>query len=306
MKKSDYKIALIFVLIFSPLVYAGNLDSAKQAYMDMKYGMFIHFSMATFQGQQWASPDCDTDMFNPSNLDCGQWADVAKQAGMKYMVLTPKHHDGFCLWPSEYTDHDVSSSSWKSGKGDLVREFVDSCRSTGLKVGLYYSIWDQKHGQDVNFIRNQLKELLTNYGPITSIFFDAWDWKISYDEVPYQKIDKFIKSIQPNCLVVNNSQEWTPQTTDIIAYEMGIHEWKNVKKLPDNNQLPAEACETLARNNNWFWNSAESDICVTADHIYKLRKYLVERNANLLLNVAPDTTGRIPEAQIIRLLETKL
>ena len=158
----------------------------------------------------------------------------------------------------------------------------------------------------MEFIKNQLQELLTNYGPITSIFFDAWDWKISYDEVPYEQVNKFIKSIQPNCLVVNNSQEWIPQTTDIIAYEMGIHEWKNVKKLPDNNNLPAEACETLARNNNWFWNSAESDICVTADHIYKLRKYLFERNANLLLNVAPDTTGRIPEAQIIRLLETKL
>ena len=111
MKKPVHKIALIFVLIFSSLAFAANLDSAKQAYMDMKYGMFIHFSMATFQGQQWASPDCDPDMFNPSDLDCGQWADVAKKAGMKYMVLTPKHHDGFCLWPSKYTENDNSGTS---------------------------------------------------------------------------------------------------------------------------------------------------------------------------------------------------
>ncbi|HMA63145.1 MAG TPA: alpha-L-fucosidase [bacterium] len=297
---------LISISFFISFGLGGSLDSAKQAYMDMKYGMFIHFSMATYEGQQWASPDCDPGMFNPSKLDCGQWADVAKQAGMKYMVLTPKHHDGFCLWPSEYTDHDVSSSSWKNGKGDLVREFVDSCRSRGLKVGLYYSIWDQKHGQDVNFIKNQLKELLTNYGPITSIFFDAWDWKIPYSEVPYEEINSFIKSIQPNCLVVNNSQEWSPKTSDIIAYEMGIHEWKNVEHLPDTNTIPSETCETLAKNNNWFWNGHKTNRCVSANHILKLRKFLFDRNCNLLLNVAPDPSGLIPETQIKRLFETKL
>ena len=296
--------AAVIAIVCSLVVQvSADLDSLKKAYMDMKYGMFIHFNMATFEGVQWASPDCDPDMFNPTELDCGQWADAAKAAGMKYMVLTAKHHSGFCLWDSDYTTHDAGSSSWRNGKGDVVKEFADSCRSRGLAVGLYFSIWDRKSGNDPAFIRNQLTELLTNYGTIVMLYFDAWGWYISYDDVPYKPLDDYIKSIQPNCLIVNNDQDHDSNTTDIICYEKGIHPWPDI---PDDNKLASETNETMAANNNWFWNSTSSDICDPAEDIIALRNYCHARNTNLLLNVGPNQKGIISDQQLKGLEDTKL
>jgi alpha-L-fucosidase len=148
------------------------------AYQEMELIGFVHFTVNTFTDREWGFGDESPDIFVPSELDADQWAAVAAEAGMKELILTAKHHDGFTLWPSRYTEHSVSSSPWREGDGDLVREFVDASRKRGLKVGLYLSPWDRNHaeyGQPayLEYYRAQLRELLTEYGEITEFWVDG-------------------------------------------------------------------------------------------------------------------------------------
>ena len=295
----------LLILAFSCVssIFSQNLDSLQKKYVAQKYGMFLHFNMGTFQVKQWADPGLDPNLFNPDSLDAGQWADAAKAAGMKYMVLTVKHHDGFCLWNSAYTTYDVGSSKWKNGKGDVVKEFADSCRSRGLAVGFYFSIWDRSHANDgdTSFIQNQLKELLTNYGPISLLWFDGWGWQIPYTTVPYLTVRNTIKSTQPNCLMVNNSQEHNLSRTDIVEWEKGGHQGTSI---PDTNSMPSELCETIKANGNWFYDGAApiNDLYPAAT-LKGLLSACNSRNASFLLDVTPNQHGRIPLNQVARIKE---
>ena len=142
-------------------------------------GLFTHFGMNTFTDREWGDGHEDPRAFNPVNFDARQWARAAKAGGFKYVILTAKHHDGFCLWPSKYTDHSVKSSPWRGGKGDVVREFVTAMRAEGLRPGLYLSQWDRherSYGDSAKYNQYyaaQLTELLTQYGPIVELFFDG-------------------------------------------------------------------------------------------------------------------------------------
>jgi len=176
--------------------------------MKWRFGMFIHFNLGTFADLDWAGGYEDPALFNPANLDCGQWADAAKEAGMTYLVLTVKHTEGIALYPSAWTTHDITLfKNFRNGKGDIVREFVDACRSRGLKVGLYYCFpgdySDEAHrnapppgmpnlhglppeaaADYAGFVRRQLAELLTNYGPIDLLWIDAFDNKYTGKQWP--------------------------------------------------------------------------------------------------------------------------
>jgi Alpha-L-fucosidase len=144
----------------------------------MEYSMFVHFTVNTFTDKEWGYGDEKESVFNPSALDCRQWAKVARDAGMKGIIVTAKHHDGFCLWPSEFTEHSVKNSPWKNGKGDVLMELKQACSEYGLKLGVYLSPWDRnsslyRTSGYLTYYRNQLRELLTNYGPIFEVWFDG-------------------------------------------------------------------------------------------------------------------------------------
>ncbi len=282
----------------------------QQQFMDLRFGMFVHFNMATFQDREWGDPNGPTEAFDPTDLDTDQWADAALSAGMGYGCLTTRHHDGFCLWP---TKTKAASILQTPKKLDVVKRYTDSFRQKGLKVGLYYSILslrdDIRHFNitpaKIQLIHEQLTELLTQYGKIDLLIFDGWDapWsRIPYSEVPFDDIYRLIKSHQPDCLISELNASQYPETglyySDIKAYEQNAGQ-----EAPSDSAIPAQACVTLTEG--WFWKLADSNRPLkTVDQV--VNQWLVPHNqhhCNLILNAPPDRTGRLAENVVSRLKE---
>jgi alpha-L-fucosidase len=289
--------------------------------MRWRFGMFIHFNLGTFADLDWAGGYEDPALFRPSKLDCGQWADVAKEAGMAYLVLTVKHTEGIALYDSALTTHDVTMfRNFRGGRGDVVREFVDACHSRGLKAGLYYCFpgdyADAEHrnappagkpdlhglppeaaGDYVGFMKKQLAELLTKYGPIDLLWIDQHANKYTGPQWP--EIRAYVKSLQPHCLVLaNNSHDlWE---TDILSYE---YPWR--QELPGaDNDSPAEVSDTLQTEARWFWREVTrpSDLQPAEAVVARLR-LCNARSADYLLDVPPDRDGLISGPHLQRLRE---
>jgi len=288
----------------------GGLHALQQKFVDLRFGMFIHFNIPTFMDQDWADPEASPTLFDPKKLDCAQWARAAKSANMSYGCLTTKHHSGFCIWDTKTTDYNVMHSPLKR---DVVREYVNAFRAQGLKTLLYYSILDTHHKlrpghitrQHIEMIKAQLTELLSNYGEITALIIDGWDapWsRISYDDVPFEEIYTLIKTLQPNCLVMDlNSAKYPAEAlmyTDIKSYEQGAGQHIST----ENNTLPALSC--LPLNAAWFWKSdfpttpvKEPKMLVNEDIVPYNKIY-----DNFILNVAPNRDGLI-DANALTALE---
>jgi alpha-L-fucosidase len=303
------------------------LPSPRQlAWHERPYYAFVHFNMDTFINREWGEGTEDPALFQPSELDCRQWVGVFREAGMSGVILTVKHHDGFCLWPSKWSEHTVARSSWREGKGDVVRELADACREAGLRLGVYISPWDRNHpayGAGPRYdevFRGQLEELLTGYGEIFEVWFDGacgegpngkrqvYDWP-SYVEV--------VRRCQPNAVIfsdagpdvrwVGNEQgfagetNWctlrrdeffpgTPRYAELTSgHEDGTH-W-----------LPAE-CDVSIRP-GWYWHEKEDEAQKSVEELLAIWDASVGRNASLLLNVPADRRGRIPERDAERLQE---
>jgi len=299
----------------------ATLTDRQRDFMTWRFGMFIHFNIGTFANLDWAGGYEDPALFNPGKLDCGQWADAAREAGMTYLVLTVKHTEGIALYHSAWTRHDITLfRNFRGGKGDIVREFVDACRSRGLKVGLYYCFpgdyADEDHknappagmpdlhgmppeaaGDYAGFIKKQLAELLTNYGPIDLLWIDQYGNKYTAGRWP--EILTYIRSIQPHCIVLaNNAHDL--RDSDVLSYEFP---W-NGGLPPEGNVLPAEVCDTIQTGARWFWREARqpSDL-QAADAVVARLRTCNERNANYLLDVPPDRDGLISGPHLQRLRE---
>lgn len=257
----------------------------------------------------WADPDASPTLFNPTKLNCDQWAKAARSANMSYGALTTKHHSGFCIWNTKTTDYNVMNSPLKR---DVVKEYVDAFRANGLNVMLYYSILDTHHKlrpgfitkQHIAMVKAQLTELLTNYGPISALIIDGWDapWsRISYDDIPFEEIYLHIKSIQPNCLVMDlNAAKYPAEAlfyTDIKSYEQGAGQ--HISK--ETNQLPALSC--LPINKAWFWKSdfptepVKDPATLVNDNLIPFNKAY----CNFILNVAPNRDGLLDENAVTAL-----
>lgn len=276
-----------------------SLHQLQQEFIDRRFGMFVHFNMPTFYDQDWPDPDAPAERFNPKRLDCRQWARAAKSAGMSYGCLTAKHHSGFCIWDTKTTDYNVMNSPLKR---DVVREYADAFREEGLEVYLYYSILDTHHrlrphmiqSQHIQLIKDQLTELFSNYGRIGAVIIDGWDapWsRISYDEVPFEDIYLHIKSLQPECLVMDLNAAKYPREalfyTDIKSYEQGAGQRISTQQ----NRLPALAC--LPLQGSWFWKSSfPTDKLKDPEEMVRqnIEPY-GEAYCTFILNVAPNRDG---------------
>ncbi|WP_268033289.1 alpha-L-fucosidase [Algoriphagus sp. PAP.12] len=298
------------------------------AWQDLEFYGFVHFNMNTFSDREWGFGDEKPEQFNPTELDARQWARIAKEAGMKQLIITAKHHDGFVLWPSEYTEHSVKNSPWRDGKGDLVREFVDACREYGLKVGIYYSPWDRNHPdygkpEYRTYMKNQLTELLTNYGEISEVWFDGANggdgWygganesrkvdKKSYYQWP--SVIELVRELQPTAMIFGDGGpdvRWIGNEHG-FAYETT---WSNLERdsiyagMPEYSQKWAPGQE-----NGNYWVPGEADVSIRPgwyyhkyeDHMVKSLPDLMEifyksigQNSSLLINFPVDTRGLIHE-----------
>ena len=300
----------------SPVIEA-SLRESQQDFLTWGFGLFLHFNLATFVGVDWATGYEDPALFKPSRLDCAQWADAAKAAGMKYGVLTVKHTEGYALWDTALTAHDITAfKNFRAGKGDLVREFIHAFRARGLKVGLYYcfpgdysngklmpgqsdlhGLPPEAAGDYVDFIKKQLKELLTNYGPIDLLWIDQYSNK--YTGARWPEVRAWIKSLQPRCLVLGNNAH-SFKDTDILSYELP---WRP-ELPPANNTAPAEVCDTIYRGSQWFWGkNTRPDSLQSAPDIVRKLRCCNARHANYLLNVPPDRDGLISGPHLERLRE---
>lgn len=287
------------------------LGQLQQSFVDLKFGMFIHFNIPTYFNQDWPDPEASPSAFNPTKLDADQWAKAAKSANMTYGCLTTKHHSGFCIWDTKSTDYNVMHSPYKK---DVVRQFVNAFRANGLKVMLYYSILDTHHKlrpneikpSHIEMVKKQLTELLTNYGQIEAIIIDGWDapWsRISYDDVPFEQIYKLVKSLQPNCILMDLNGAKYPKDglyyTDIKTYEMGAGQ----RMSKDINQMPSLAC--LPLQSSWFWKTdfLSTPVKEPAKLVEETLIPLNKANCNFILNVAPNRDGLFDDNAIAALKE---
>jgi alpha-L-fucosidase len=302
-------------------------DARQISWQELQYYGFVHFNMNTFSDREWGFGDEKPEQFNPTSLDARQWARIAKEAGMKGLIITAKHHDGFVLWPSKYTEHSVKNSPWRDGKGDLIREFVDACREYGLKVGMYYSPWDRNHPdygkpEYITYMRNQLTELLTNYGEIYEVWFDGANggtgWYGGANEE--RKVDKFsyydwpttielVRTLQPGAMLFSDAGpdvRWVGNEHG-FAYETT---WSNLMRDSVYAGMPDFDKWATGQENGTHWVPAESDVSIRPgwyyhayeDHKVKTLPELMEiyyksigQNSSLLINFPVDTRGLIHE-----------
>src|SRR5215510_3605777 len=328
--------ALVGAQGVAPPAPFGAVPSARQlAWHDLEFYGFLHFTLNTFTDKEWGYGDEPESVFNPAALDARQWARVARDAGMKGLILTAKHHDGFVLWPSRLTTHSVKNSPWKNGGGDVVAELAQACREAGLKFGVYLSPWDRNHKDYgtpayLEYYRAQLRELLTSYGDLFEVWFDGANGGDGYYGGAREKrtIDgstyydwantwSLVRQLQPNAVMFSDAgpdirwvgnergvafeTSWSPITLRGI-YPGAPGYTKIAAGAPDGADWAPPEVDVSIRP-GWFYHPAEDARVKSLDRLVEIYEQSVGRGANLLLNIPPDRRGLIPDVDAARLRE---
>jgi alpha-L-fucosidase len=313
----------------------GPVPSPRQlASHDREVYGFIHFGPNTFSNKEWGYGDESEKSFNPTAFDPDQIVLAAKAGGLRGLILTCKHHDGFCLWPSKYTEHSVKNSPWKDGKGDMVKEISDACRRHGMAFGVYLSPWDRNHAdygrpEYLTYYRNQLRELLTGYGPIFEMWFDGANGGDGYygGAKTMRHIDnhtfydwantwKIVRELQPGACMfsdggpdlrwIGNEEgragETCWATMNRTGLLPGVADAKilNCGQRPGADWLPGEVDVSIRPG--WFYHASEDNAVKSVDQLLKIYYESVGRGCNLILNLPPDRRGRIHENDVKALL----
>ncbi|MEO6550609.1 MAG: alpha-L-fucosidase [Ferruginibacter sp.] len=319
MKKILLIICILIVNLLSAKAQVPRPTPQQLQWHDMEFYIFAHFGPNTFTDKEWGEGTEKEEVFNPTALDCRQWCRVAKSAGAKGIIITAKHHDGFCLWPTKFSNHTVRESRWADGKGDVLKLLSTACKEYGLKFGVYLSPWDRNHpdygtAKYNDVFVNMMTEIFTNYGPIWELWWDGANGegpngkKQVYD---WDRFKKTIKKLSPNTIIftdIGPHIRWVGNENGIV----GKTNWNtldttgftpgqfapptdtlNTGNVNGKVWIPAE-CDVSIRP-GWFYHKEEDSKVKTPQELFSLYLKSVGRGANLLLNVPPDRRGLITE-----------
>ncbi|MFP4096844.1 MAG: alpha-L-fucosidase [Cyclobacteriaceae bacterium] len=293
------------------------------AYQEQELIGFLHFTVNTFTDREWGDGTESPSIFNPTEMDVQQWVQTAKEAGMKTLIITAKHHDGFCLWPSALTDHSVAGSPWKDGQGDVLKELSEACQAAGIRLGVYLSPWDRnqpKYGTDEynQYYLDQLNELLTQYGPIAEVWMDGAKGADAKDmEYDFEAYRKLIYEKQPDALIfsdagpdirwIGNEHGFAGETNwsmiDNSNIEIGKADTKYLNTGdPQGNRWIVGECDVSIRP-GWFYHASEDSLVKSPQQLVDIFYKSVGRNGTLLLNLPPDRRGLVHENDVASLKE---
>lgn len=305
---------LVCVLLWAAKIRAQNFSEIEPspqqvAWQDMEIGAIFHFGTNTFLDREWGDGTAEPSVFNPGSVDAEQWIEAVKAAGAKYVILVAKHHDGFCLWPSQLTNYSVKSSPWKGGKGDLVREVAEAARKNGLKFGIYLSPWDRHDARYADakeydkYYFGQLDELSSGYGELVEFWMDgAGSAGHTYD---FDRIVQELRMWQPNTMVFADVALYKYADLRWVGNEDGRAPYENWNVVDRSGYLrwrPVEA-DTPLRKLHWFWHPNDEASLKSLAELVDDYDQTVGRGAQLMLGIAPDRNGRVPEADVARLKE---
>lgn len=311
-----------------PIAAVGPLPNTHQLeWQKLEYYAFIHFNMNTFTNKEWGYGDEKPEQFNPSALDTRQWARVAKESGMKGIIITAKHHDGFALWPSAYTEHSVKNSPWREGKGDLIQELSEACKEFDLKFGVYLSPWDRNHPdygtpQYITYFRNQLTELLTQYGEVFEVWFDGANGGDGYygGANEERRVDKrnyydwpttikLVRELQPQAVIFSdagpdirwvgnekgyaNETTWSPIYRDSVYAGMPDFQRFAAGQEKGTHWIPTETDVSIRPG--WYYHPEQDDQVKSLEKLVDIYYNSVGLNSSLLLNLPVDTRGLVHE-----------
>jgi alpha-L-fucosidase len=311
------KFACLLVAIVGVGLTSSAQDSAGEirpapyqvSWQDLEFGVILHFSTNTFLDREWGDGTANPSVFNPTQFDPDQWMKAIRDSGAKYVVLVAKHHDGFCLWPTEQTNYSVKSSPWRDGKGDVVGDVARAARKYGLKFGVYLSPWDRHEprykdsAEYDKYYNAELDELAQNYGDLAEFWLDgAGSAGHVYD---FKKIIETLRTYQSNTVVFADTglfeygdARWVGNEAGVVSYE----NWNVIDRHGYRRWRPVEA-DTPLRNLHWFWHPNDEASLKSLDTLLDTYDKTVGRGAQFMLGVAPDNRGLLPDSDVRRLEE---